>query len=100
MSGRGRRHVLLLAMLLTLAACQAPAAKSQPKTANQRVQAADARLYAGDYDGAEASYRALAGDGVAGAASHLSTLLAYESRFEESVATARAGVQARTDSSR
>ena len=95
-----------LALCLALVACQAPLprASSTPTPsasssgADRRVAAADARLFAGDYDGAEASYRSLASASVPGAASHLSTLLAYENRFAEAVVQARAGVELKADS--
>ena len=102
-SGRGRVRVLLVAALLGVIGCQVPGPTAPPTRAsgrapNQRLAAADARLYAGDYDGAEAAYRGLARDGVAGAAAHLSTLLAYEGRFQDAIVQARAGVDARSDS--
>jgi Cysteine-rich secretory protein family len=95
-----------LALCLALVACQAPlprtAATPSPKaasgTVDRRVAAADAKLYRGDYEGAEADYRTLVAAGVPGAASHLSTLLAYENRFQEAVAQAQAGVQLKADS--
>ena len=102
-SGRGRVPVLLVAVLLSLAGCQAPGTsgpspRSSPSAQDPRLQAADAKLLGGDYDGAETAYRALLEAEVPGAASHLSTLLAYEGRFHEAVTTARAGVDARADS--
>jgi tetratricopeptide (TPR) repeat protein len=105
--GRGPARLLFLALAVCLVAagCQAPLthaasgpASSQGQAADRRVLAADARLYRGDYDGAEAQYRSLAATGVPGAASHLSTLLAYDGRFEEAVAEAQAGVALRADS--
>jgi len=103
---RGPSGLLLLALSLALVACQAPLVRATPKpsatsssgTVDRRVAAADTRLYAGDYDGAEADYRSLVAGGVPGAAAHLSTLLAYENRFQEAVDTARAGVELRADS--
>lgn len=95
-----------LALCMALVACQAPLPRSSatpsPKATtsalDRRVAAADTKLYAGDYDGAEAAYRTLADAGVPGAAAHLSTLLAFENRFQEAVAEAQAGVQLRADS--
>jgi tetratricopeptide (TPR) repeat protein len=99
-----RRHLLALGLCLAAAAgCQvqlphAQTATSTSPTANGRLQAADARLYRGDYDGAEAAYRSLADARVPDAAAHLSTLLAYEGRFEEAIVQAQAGVALRADS--
>lgn len=95
-----------LALCLALVACQAPSlprtsatqTPSSSSSADRRVAAADAELYAGNYDGAEADYRSLATANVPGAASHLSTLLAYENRFEEAITEAQAGVAVRSDS--
>jgi uncharacterized protein YkwD len=102
---RGPRplSLLLVAVVLAAAGCQVPGARAQPSSPptgshDRRVQAADSKLYGGDYDGAETAYRALTRDEVVGAAAHLSTLLAYESRFAEAVAQAQAGVQTSADS--
>jgi tetratricopeptide (TPR) repeat protein len=96
------RHLLLALGLCLAAACQAPFTSGTPRSAasggDPRVLAADARLYRGDYDGAEAAYRSLGDQQVSGAAAHLSTLLAYEGRFQESVAQAQAGVTLRANS--
>src|SRR5256886_4424321 len=96
-------RVLLLALLLCVAGCQAPVGTARPGPTgappqDRRLSAADARLYRGDYEGAEAAYRALLSDGVTGAAAHLSTLLAYENRFDEAVTQGRAGVASHADS--
>jgi tetratricopeptide (TPR) repeat protein len=106
MIGRGSRAALLAGLLMAVLACQVPAIR--PKANNPtpapspsgaaRLEAADATLYKGDYDGAEASYRALIKDEVPGAAAHYSTLLAYEGRLQEAVAQAKSGVRARADS--
>src|SRR5690242_3660680 len=88
----------LLALVLALVACQSPLPRSSAtptptsssNSVDRRVGAADAKLFAGNYDGAEADYRSLATANVPGAASHLSTLLAYENRFEEAIAEAKA----------
>jgi tetratricopeptide (TPR) repeat protein len=109
MIGRGSRGAPLvgfLLALLALAGCQSPIlgpkAKQPSPSASaaptNRLAAADRKLYAGDYDGAENDYRALVKEEVPGAASHYSTLLAYESRLPEAVAQAQAGVGARADS--
>jgi hypothetical protein len=100
-SGRGNIRVLVLAALLAVSACQLPLqgqGSTPSATADSRVLAADAKVFAGDYDGAEAAYRALAKSSVRGAMAHLSTLLAYESRFQEAVAAAQAGVAEHADS--
>jgi hypothetical protein len=103
---RGLVRLLLPALALVVAVgCQTPLrvissspSPSASSTADRRVQAVDAKLLAGDYDGAEAAYRSLAAARVPGAASHLSTLLAYENRFSEAIAQAQAGVEVRSDS--
>lgn len=100
--GPGHLSLLFLALVLAVTACQAPGVRSQksptPTAAqDRRVQAADAKLYAGDYDGAEAAYRSLAKEGIVGGAAHLSTLLAYEGRLAEAVAQAEAGVELSAD---
>jgi predicted Zn-dependent protease len=95
-----------LALCLALVACQAPvpraSASPSPRSSSSaldhRVAAADAKLYAGDYDGAETDYRGLAASSVPGAAAHLSTLLVYENRFQEAIAQAQAGVELKADS--
>jgi len=101
MRGRGR----LLAALagLVLGACQAPGATSQPTpgaspSQDKRLAAADQKFWTGDYDGAESAYQELARSEVQGAASHYAVFLAYQSRFPEAVAQAKAGVQEKADS--
>jgi hypothetical protein len=107
MSGvRRRGPIRLLSLALCLAAlvaCQTPLTTARPSPTpssggDSRVLAADAKLFAGDYDGAEAAYRSLAASNVPGGAAHLSTLLAYESRFSEAVAQAQAAVELHADS--
>ncbi len=102
---RGRGAGLAAALLLWTAACQAPGATSQPApkppvttAVDRQLAAADARFYAGDYDGAEADYQALVRAGTAGAASHYAVFLAYQSRFKDAVVQARAGVELKADS--
>ncbi|HEY7200045.1 MAG TPA: hypothetical protein VIC57_07535 [Candidatus Dormibacteraeota bacterium] len=101
----GTARLLFLGMCLVavIVSCQAPVTRARPTptpstAGDRRVLAADARLFAGDYDGAEAAYRSLAEAKVPGAASHLSTLLAYENRFSEAIVQAQAGVALRSDS--
>jgi hypothetical protein len=63
MIGRGSRAALLAGLLMAVLACQVPAIR--PKANNPtpapspsgaaRLEAADATLYKGEYDGAEAS---------------------------------------------
>jgi tetratricopeptide (TPR) repeat protein len=106
MIGWGPRAALLAGFLIAIAACQAPALGRQSSRSNPtpspsaaaRLAAADARLFAGDYDRAEAMYLALVRDEAPGAAAHYSTLLAYEARLPEAVAQARAGVSVSADS--
>lgn len=101
---RGWSGLLYVVLCMALVACQAPGAHATSSPApssgatDRRVAAADARLYAGDYDGAEADYRSLEASSVPGAASHLSTLLAYENRFQDALVQAQAGVEVRADS--
>jgi hypothetical protein len=96
-----------VALCLALLACSAPLprASATPTPGSSasvgvdpRVTAADAKFYIGNYSGAEADYRSLASANVHGAASHLSTLLAFEDRFDEAVTQARAGVALKSDS--
>ncbi len=89
-----------LACLLLVVACQSSAAQPAPRPSAPAaaVQAADDRFYRGDYDGAESDYRALARSGAPGALSHLALLLAYESRFAESVSQAEAAAAEHPDS--
>jgi uncharacterized protein YkwD len=102
---RGRGAGLAAVLLLWAAACQAPGATSQPApkppatpVVDRQLAAADARFYAGDYDGAEADYQALVKAGMAGAPSHYAVFLAYQSRFKDAVVQARAGVELKADS--
>lgn len=89
-----------LAGLLWLAACQggAPSPSPGPSGAPAALQAADQKLFKGDYDGAEADYRDLLKSGTPGAGAHLALLLGYESRFREAVAEAESAAAAHSDS--
>lgn len=106
MNRRSSLSSVLIAAVLVLAACQVPSVRPQARqpaaspspAVPNRVVAADSKLYAGDYDGAEAAYQALIKQSVPGAAAHYSTLLAYETRVREAVAQAQAGVAVRADS--
>jgi predicted Zn-dependent protease len=92
---------LLLAVvgILTLASCQGslPLSLQTSPTAvpgaGSPLAAADAKLYAGDYDGAESAYKSLMGREVAGAGAHYATLLDYEGRFRDAVTQAQQAVQ-------
>ena len=99
--GRTTVH-LLLALTLVAAGCQVTSSKSEPSPRqaelDRRVAAADARLYTGDYDGAESAYRSLVKGNVPAAAAHLSTLLLYEARFQEALTLAQSAVSASADS--
>src|SRR5438034_1256878 len=83
MSQRRPALGLLLAVvgILATVACQASlpgspqAARSSTPGGSPLLVAADARLYAGDYDGAEAAYKSLIGRAVPGAAAHYATQL-------------------------
>jgi uncharacterized protein YkwD len=101
--GGAATRMLVPVLCLAIVGCQGPLARGAPAAApgsptDRRVVAADDKLMAGDYPGAEAAYQPLVAASVPGAASHFSTLLAYESRFQEAIAQARAGVALRTDS--
>jgi tetratricopeptide (TPR) repeat protein len=95
------RLIAFLACLgLILSACQAPSAgkPSVAPTAADPLAAADARLFSGDYDGAEAAYLKLIAAGNPVAQAHYALLLDYESRFGEAVVQARAAAAAHPDS--
>lgn len=104
--GPPRLHLVAMGFCLALVGCQVPLSRAQPSPSasapasagGPRLAAADARLFRGDYDGAEAAYRSLIAAEEPGASAHLSTLLAYEGRFDEAVAEAQAGVSQHADS--
>src|SRR2546423_8170333 len=96
MSQRRPASGLLLAVvgILTLAACQVSLPGAQqpspaPPGAGTPLAAADAKLYAGNYDGAEPAYKSLIGRQVSGATAHYATLLDYEGRFRATVTKAQ-----------
>jgi uncharacterized protein YkwD len=94
---------LVLGLIAVVTACQAPGPFGAPGGqgaggADPRLAAADAKLYSGDYDGAETAYRSLVQAEVPDAAAHYSTLLAYEVRLPEAVQQARDGVATHADS--
>ena len=94
-------RALAAAAALLLVACQAtgsvkPTPSASPTSSG--LAAADAKLFSGDYEGAEQDYQALVKAGTPGAASHYATLLDYESRFREAIAQASAGVEQHADS--
>ena len=93
-----QRVMALLASAAFLgAACQPPSGPSAAVPSTP-MAAADARLFAGHYDAAEAAYRALANGGDSAAHAHLAVLLDYENRFGEAVSEARAATRTRADS--
>ena len=106
MNGRGMGPLLLAGLLAALVSCQAPtlrppAGRSSPQAspaASTRLAAADSALFKGDYDAAESAYLQLIKEQAPGAASHYSTLLAYEARLPEAVTEAQAGVDLHRDS--
>ena len=79
------------------AACQ-PSSGPSAAVPSTPMAAADAKLFAGHYDAAEAAYRALANGGDSAAHAHLAVLLDYENRFGEAVSEARAATRTRADS--
>jgi tetratricopeptide (TPR) repeat protein len=95
-----RLIAVLVCLGLVLSACQAPAAgkPAVAPTPADPLAAADARLFAGDYDGAEAAYLKLIAAENPVAQAHYVLLLDYESRFGEAVAQARAAAAAHPDS--
>ena len=102
---RGRALLAAAVAVVAATACQVPGVASRPTPTpassaplDKQVAAADQRFWAGDYDGAESSYQALVKSGVAGAASHYAIFLAYQSRFNEAVVQAHAGVEQKADS--
>lgn len=85
-----------------LAACQGAGTTSSdasPAATPAPLAAADAKLYAGDYVGAETAYKDLVSHEAPGAAAHYAVLLDYESRFREAIANAQRDVARRGDSS-
>ena len=85
------RVTALLASLLLLAACQpVTTPSSKPSQSSDPLAAADAKLFSGDYDGAETDYKKLVDGGDRSAQAHYALLLDYENRFGEAVAQARA----------
>src|SRR5207237_6620965 len=84
---------------LVVAGCQVslPGAQPPPPTvapvSHSPLAAADAKVYAGNYDGAESAYRSLISKEVVGATAHYATLLDYEGRYREAVAEAEQAVQ-------
>ena len=95
------RLIAFLACLgLILSACQAPSTGKPPaaQTPADPLTTADARLFAGDYDGAESAFLKLIAAENPAAQSHYVLLLDYESRFGEAVVQARAAAAAHPDS--
>jgi hypothetical protein len=83
------RIAVLAALAVLATACQVTPAGSSTGPAPGPLAAADAKLYSGDYDGAEAAYKKLADGGDATAKAHYAILLDYENRFSEAVGEAR-----------
>jgi tetratricopeptide (TPR) repeat protein len=94
------RLIAVLACLGLLAAACDPLAAGKPaaSTPTDPLAAADGRLFAGDYDGAEAAYQKLIAAGNPAAQAHYVLLLDYENRFGEAVSQARAAAAAHPDS--
>jgi len=67
-------------------------------TPTDPLAAADALLFTGDYDGAEAAYLKLIAAETLGAQVHYVLFLDYEGRFSEAVAQARAAAAIHPDS--
>src|SRR5207302_9992193 len=71
---------------------------SPSASSSSGLPAADGKLYSGDYDGAEAAYLKLAGDGDATAMAHYALLLDYENRFPDAIALASAALNVKPSS--
>ena len=83
------RVIAFLACLGLLASACQPTGAGKPSaaaTSADPLAAADARLFTGDYDGAEAAYLKLIAAENPEAQAHYVLLLDYESRFGEAVA--------------
>jgi uncharacterized protein YkwD len=90
--------IALLAVLIVLAtACQTTQINAPASKTTDPLAAADALLFSGHYDGAEAAYLKLAAENSL-AKAHYVLLLDYENRFGEAVSQARAAATARSDS--
>jgi predicted Zn-dependent protease len=95
--------LLAVVGVMALAGCQAslPGAV-QPSVAPPGVTtplaAADAKMYAGNYDGAASAYKALIDKEVPGATAHYATLLDYEGRFRDAVTEAQQGARQQASS--
>jgi hypothetical protein len=93
------RTALLAALLLLTGACQPATVGSSPSSpASGALAAADAKLYSGDYVGAESAYRKLADNGDAVAMAHYALLLDYENRFTDAIALATAAADVKPGS--
>jgi uncharacterized protein YkwD len=95
------RVIAFLACLgLIASACQLlPTTKpAVAPTPTDPLAAADALLFTGDYDGAEAAYLKLIAAETLGAQVHYVLFLDYEGRFSEAVAQARAAAAIHPDS--
>jgi uncharacterized protein YkwD len=92
----------LPALLLLIAACQAPfsstVTSSPAPSIDSRLAAADSAFYQGNYDAAQSAYQRLVQSNVAGADSHLATLYDYEGRYAEAVTQAQQAAGAHPDS--
>src|SRR5947209_8576834 len=96
------RAAAALAVLLAVAcnpqaALRPPSVQASPGS-RTALAIADGDFWSVHWTAAESEYRKLAASGSAHAESHLALLLAYESRFVEAVAEAKAAVQRSPDS--
>ncbi|MDQ6917764.1 MAG: hypothetical protein M3Z98_00245 [Candidatus Dormibacteraeota bacterium] len=89
--------IAILACLGLLGSACQPTSLGRPATSpipSDPLAAADTRLFAGDYDGAEAAYLKLISADNPSAQAHYVLLLDYENRFGEAIVQARAAVLA------
>jgi len=93
-----KRALALLASAAFLGTACQPAGGPGTAGPSSPLAAADAKLFAGHYDAAEADYRKLVEGGDSAAQAHYAVLLDYENRFGEAVGQARAATRTRADS--
>ena len=86
------------AAVAALAACQGSPSSSPTNSPPAPLAAADAKLFAGDYEAAESAYQDLIKQGAKDAGAHYALLLDYEARYRDAVTQAQAAATARAAS--